>query len=234
MTIIIGANLDDQCSIIVADKRESYMLNEKVVNSVDTADKIINTPLGFVTGSGAVSLLSPVKEAIKSEIITHTDEIIDIIFQERLKMQQDPFVSPKQKEFDLKTTGWLLSYNGFVDGSVITRTVVSHPSFSVNQFRVVNANTSFIIYPNDMSEEDQTKCRRELPEELKKLLTGDFNKDVSTVISQALKVIFLASERSNTVSKFCDIAIQNGKMNEKLIAENVTQDMPNLSFRYIS
>ena len=109
MTILIALNLGE-LAIITADKKEVLINNGIIYPLNEEANKIIDTGIGLITGSGYVSLLNRVKSTVLHETITDTDQILSIIFKGRRAIQDNNSVSESDKCELLGKTGWLLSY----------------------------------------------------------------------------------------------------------------------------
>lgn len=103
MTMIVGIHLGDYI-LVAADKRETYVVNGRVVSVIsDKVNKLVNWGGGLVTGSGYVPLLSELKSKLSQVNITTTDQILDLA-------KDISESSIEQPEYWRATTNWMFSY----------------------------------------------------------------------------------------------------------------------------
>jgi len=114
MTLLVAINLGG-LAIIAADKKEVLIQDGEIYPLHESAEKIIDTGIGLITGSGYVSLLHDVKTEVSNETISNTDQILSIILRNREAIQRNLFLNENQKSQLLDKTGWLLSYRTIVD-----------------------------------------------------------------------------------------------------------------------
>ena len=82
MSLVIAMH-SNEFSIIAADKRTVFAIDAQIVHKNDDSEKIYKTGLGLITGCGYIELLDAVKHRIANTPITNTDQIVDIIINER-------------------------------------------------------------------------------------------------------------------------------------------------------
>lgn len=223
MTLIMGMHLSDYV-IIASDKKEVAVLNGIVIPLHEDSNKIINTDMGLVTGSGFVDLLNRVKNRIALNQICHTDEILTIIKAEREAIAQKLRYTDEAERKILFHTGWLFSYRTIIGDEIRIRLAIYHPSIDEQHYATVNENDIIAVFPLDIAPE-QTKY---LNERLRSSMLSldkepDINRNMSHNISQLLTLVAAVSEISETVSKTCDIGIVF-KGGTVLMANNVSID----------
>ena len=228
MTILVAINLGD-CAIVVADKQESYMHGDTVLWSHNKAQKIVETNIGLITGSGWVDLLTPVKTAIANASIDHTDKALSLIQNERNKFLSNPFLPHHHKSDILSTTGWIMTYRTLVQDDCRMRVVLFHPSINEEKFVVVGENTSEIIFPKGTSQETMDECFDLLPTDLGSQDGIDLQDRLNKYVRLSLEIVDRVSKATTSVSRECDIglAMLDGT---NLYAQNASKDIPQLRF----
>ena len=137
MTLIAGMHLGEYV-IVASDKKEVAQVNGIVVPLHEEANKIINTDMGLVTGSGYADLLTRVKNRIALNQICHTDEILNIIKKEREAIAQNLACFDEAAKKILFHTGWIFSYRTIIHDETRIRLAVYHPSIDEQYFATVN------------------------------------------------------------------------------------------------
>lgn len=228
MTLLVALNLGE-LAIIAADKKEVLIKDGNIYPLNESAEKIIDTGIGLITGSGYVTLLDRVKEKVSSNPISNTDQILSIIIGEREEIQGSFLLSDAQKSELLDKTGWLFSYRTMVADLAKLRVALFHPSISSTNLSIIEENTSKILFPSDMDEKLVSSYVERLNNEIKLTSEGDIQEAISHNVSLVLNLIHSISQVSQTVSESCDIglALENG---ENYIATSVSKDTRELSF----
>jgi len=131
--------------LLAADKMESTRVFDRSIPLRSTASKIIDTPLGAITGAGLVSLLDAVKARIQTESVSHTDQVLSIIHGERDRARKQGSAS----EQDLAYTSWLLTYRAPVGGGVAVRCVGFLPVVEARRFVIVEPGRVMPVFPLD-------------------------------------------------------------------------------------
>lgn len=232
MTLLVTINLDD-FAIIASDKKEVIKLNDVFIPYHERAEKIVETGIGLITGSGYVGLLNSVKQRVAEEEITHTDQILEIIKNERKLIRNAIWYTDYQKNEFLNFTGWLLSYWTIVDNVQKLRIALYHPSVEENYFAIIEENTSKAIFPSDLIPENVEKYSNFLSNSFQKLNDlPDINQNITHNVKIILVLMNEISKVSETVSKTCDIGLVF-KAGDMLMAKDVSVDISNFSFQKV-
>lgn len=232
MTLLVTINLDD-FAIIASDKKEVIKLNDAFIPYHERAEKIVETGIGLITGSGYVGLLNSVKQRVAEEEITHTDQILEIIKNERKLIRNAIWYTDYQKNEFLNFTGWLLSYWTIVDNVQKLRIALYHPSVEENYFAIIEENTSKAIFPSDLIPENVEKYSNFLSNSFQKLNDlPDINQNITHNVKIILVLMNEISKVSETVSKTCDIGLVF-KAGDMLMAKDVSVDISNFSFQKV-
>lgn len=232
MTLLVSINLDD-FAIIASDKKEVIKLNDAFIPYHERAEKIVETGIGLITGSGYVGLLNSVKQRVAEEEITHTDQILEIIKNERKLIRNAIWYTDYQKNEFLNFTGWLLSYWTIVDNVQKLRIALYHPSVEENYFAIIEENTSKAIFPSDLIPENVEKYSNFLSNSFQKLNDlPDINQNITHNVKIILVLMNEISKVSETVSKTCDIGLVF-KAGDMLMAKDVSVDISNFSFQKV-
>lgn len=232
MTLLVTINLDD-FAIIASDKKEVIKLNDAFIPYHERAEKIVETGIGLITGSGYVGLLNSVKQKVAEEEITHTDQILEIIKNERKLIRNAIWYTDYQKNEFLNFTGWLLSYWTIVDNVQKLRIALYHPSVEENYFAIIEENTSKAIFPSDLIPENVEKYSNFLSNSFQKLNDlPDINQNITHNVKIILVLMNEISKVSETVSKTCDIGLVF-KAGDMLMAKDVSVDISNFSFQKV-
>ena len=150
MTLLATIHLD-KFAIIASDKKEVFIANDIIVSRNENAEKIIYTGIGLITGAGYVELLSKVKKKVATSEITHTDQIMEIILNERAVIKNSPFSTDDQKKELLEKSGWLLTYRTMLENSPCLRVALYHPSIDEYHFAISQENTSKVLFPSEVN-----------------------------------------------------------------------------------
>ena len=110
----------------------------------DDEEKIIDAGIGYITGSGCVELLDPVKYTIKGTKITHTDQILKIISEEKEYFSASAVFGDLTSEI-LGMTGWFFTYRTIIDNEPEIRIALCHPSLGRDIGLILKGNAKFII-----------------------------------------------------------------------------------------
>ena len=212
MTALVVINLGDY-AIFVADKMVSSIKDRVIVHQTEDAIKIVETPLGLITGSGAVDLLDPVKEYVKSGYAKETDDILNFIIKERERYFGNKKLSIKQAKEDIDTTGWIMSY---IKPSYLRnelKVIAYHPSENDQYFMQIEKNKSRIFFPSDLSQEFNKDLRDYFINMMEvDLDLSSFENDehlLSYYSEKALLVIKEMSLISQFVSEKCDVGFMH-------------------------
>ena len=232
MTLLVTIHLDD-FAIIASDKKEVIKPNDVFIPYHEHAEKIVETGIGLITGSGYVGLLNAVKQRVAEEEITHTDQILEIIKNERKLIRNAMWYTDYQKNEFLNYTGWLLSYWTIVYKVQKLRIALYHPSVEENYFAIIEENTSKAIFPSDLIPENVEIYSNFLSNSFQKLNElPDINQNITHNVKIILALMNEISKVSETVSKTCDIGLVF-KAGDMLMAKDVSVDTPNFSFQKV-
>lgn len=148
MTFLATINAKEY-ALIAADKMVVAKIDSASVPVRTDADKIIDTGIGLMTGSGYVTLLDEVKTAVSGTEITHTDQILDIIKEKRLRIRSDPHLPENWKADFLSNTGWPFTYYTVVDNRPTIRVAIYSPHISDQNLALVEENKCNAFFPSD-------------------------------------------------------------------------------------
>lgn len=144
MTFLIAIHASGY-ALLAADKMESVRTFGQTVPLNIEASKIVETPLGAVTGAGLVSLLDAVKDRIQTESVSHTDQMLSVIHEERQRAREQGSASTQ----DLAHTSWLLTYRARAGDDVAVRCVGFLPSVEDQRLVVVEPGKGMPVFPLD-------------------------------------------------------------------------------------
>ena len=100
-------------------------MNGSVRSYTDDSEKIQKTKIGIITGAGSLELLEIVKERMKREPVTHTNQIIDMIKEARTDYRRRFWLTAAR---DIEMTGWIFTYTTLVENEPKLRVGIVHPS----------------------------------------------------------------------------------------------------------
>lgn len=117
MTMIVGMSLGDYV-LIASDRRQVYMINGEIAHvESDSVNKIIECPIGFITGNGYVPLLNEFKNELKKRSIESTDEILEIAKAVSSR-------APSGLDHWKKQTNWMFTYVASTDIGKVPRIAI--------------------------------------------------------------------------------------------------------------
>lgn len=152
MTIALGINFDKYI-LLAADTRTVYFGRDgSVLRHEDDSEKIQRTMIGLITGVGIKRLLDAVKLRLAEQEIKHTDEILQIISEERQRYEEFRKINPSYKHLDSTTTGWIYTYMTPTQEGMRLRLAISHPSIGDGLW-IRQTNDPAIICPVEASKE---------------------------------------------------------------------------------
>ncbi|MDZ7855747.1 hypothetical protein [Sphaerotilus sp.] len=181
--------------LLAADKMESVRVFDQSLPLHSTASKIVDTPLGAITGAGLVSLLDAVKARIQAEPVSHTDQVLSIIHDERDRARGQGSAS----EQDLAYTSWLLTYRAPVGGDIAVRCVGFLPVLEGRRFVVVEQGMVMPVFPLDT------------PPETVHRVTGDLRSDVR-VADEGTRADSLRHHLGSVCRALCDVAASSSQV----------------------
>jgi hypothetical protein len=148
MTIALGINFGNYV-LLAADTRTTfYNWAKQIIGYTDSSVKIQETSHGLITGAGRTDLLDAVKTRLEKEI-TNTDQIYEIIKEERLKSAKIPSIT----EDDIGLTGWIYSYRTILNDAPKLRLDAVHPSLGEGLARW-EENKAAIICPYEAKKDE--------------------------------------------------------------------------------
>ena len=148
MTIALGINFGDYV-LLAADTRTTFGWVNHIVSYTDESEKIQKMSFGLITGAGRTNLLDSVKNRLAKQEITNTDQIFEIIKEERLNLLGRLLIT----ENDIALTGWIYSYITTLNDAPKLRLDVVHPSLGEGLARW-EENKAAIICPYEASKEE--------------------------------------------------------------------------------
>lgn len=188
---------------LAADKMESARAFGLTVPLNSEASKIVETPLGAVTGAGLVSLLDAVKRRIQTESVSHTDQMLSVIHDERQRAREQGEAS----EQDLAYTSWLLTYRARAGEGVAVRCVGFLPSVEDQRLVVVEPGRAMPVFPLDTPPEVVDQVGHHLRSSLRSADGGadtDSLRHHLALVSWALREV---ARHSTQVSTTFDFAV---------------------------
>lgn len=229
MSLIAGLHLGD-FALIAADKREMSISGDILIPDNDLAKKIINTEQGYVTGSGIVELLHPVKESLVNTNITSTDQVIEIINNGRNSFRATHSANSEWAEDQIKKTGWLFTYITEDKGQFDVRIAMVHGSWIEEKIRLLYKGSAMVIAPVDGTDEEAQRLSEILTKELK---TTDELPDHSNSIAYhvpLLQSIFKhVSEICDSVSESFHVAVHTSYA-QMMISKEISAYTTKLQF----
>jgi hypothetical protein len=151
----IAAGIDFRAYVLLAaDTRTTYYPNigGMVYKAYeDDSVKIQKIDSGLITGAGCVELLEPVKDRLNEETISNSDQIFNIIQEERARFQES-WVEFGEQCVDM--TGWIFSYRTAENEAFKLRLCIVHPAIGNGNViaYVRKENEPFIIAPVEANE----------------------------------------------------------------------------------
>ena len=197
-------------------------------------DKIINTRIGLMTGSGYVTLLNEVKSAVSESEITQSEQILTIIKDKRLTLLRDPCLPEYLKSDFLDHTGWLFTYFTVVDGKPTIRVAIYSPRASEQYLLLVEEGNCNVFLPSDVSEAIGEPIMAALRNEMVSSDSADSFQDTLSINSRLLlRTMKELSEISSFVTESCDIGLVllDGTIS---IAKNVSLQTARISFQAVA
>lgn len=208
MTVCIGYHQPNYICI-AADTRVTY--GYPAIYIEDGKQKLIETSIGLITGSGFAPLLDGVVDRLNQENITSISQIEDITNNEveRLYKEYSENPNPSYSFDDLEEfilcTNWLYSYlTQNDDGEHLLRlALIAGPTSRDNKCEnyLVNSNYAKVLLPKEF---DQSQCEgysEQLNASLNSKLTGDLGKDILMINSIFNDLILEIASISDGVSK---------------------------------
>ncbi len=229
MSLIVAMHLGN-FAVIAADRRVVSQYGNSLVVDHDNAEKIVYAGMGFVSGSGIIELLDSVIEAFLNTKITHTDQILQIITEERKKFLSRHFANQEWAKQQIQKTGWMFTYPTVIDDHATVRIAMLHGSWDSDDLGLLCKGMAKVFAPVDGTGEEAQRLSDILTKHLK---TTDELPDLSESISYHipfLQTLFnLASESYDSVSKSFHIAVHtnDGRM---LISSKISTSSGNVTF----
>lgn len=228
MTTLVAIHLGE-IVIIAADKKEVFIQGDFVIPIHESANKIIDSGIGLMTGSGYVSLLQEVKDKVSNCTIKNTDQILSLISAARKKVQDSDVLDEAQKQQVLGKTGWLFTYRTTFNGKVALRVALYHPSISTTNLSIIDENQTKIIFPSDIAEDKVAQYAEILASRFTAIGKGELEETLSKSVDLILQIVKELSNASQTVSATVDIGLV-ASSGEQYIAKSVTVDSRGLEF----
>jgi hypothetical protein len=231
MTCLVGLNLNEY-AIIAADKMEVEIVDGEIVASNNAANKITITEKGVITGSGYAPLLEDVKGRVASSYIYHSDQILEIIMEERDGLERYVPRNDENEHIYLLTS-WLFTYHTIepqMPNVPIIRVCMYHPPISDSQFITTKEGYPYFIPPSDLTSEQAAACFQYLIDNISPIDSGtDFNEGFSHNIRTVLSLIGAVSKMSKYVSPNCDVCVIDCSL-KILMATDVCATDHNIDF----
>lgn len=195
-------------ALIAADKMEVAKIGSGFVCVRTDADKIIDTGIGLMTGSGYVSLLDEVKSAVSESEITHSDQILTIIKDRRLRILHNPCLPENHKSDFLNNTGWLFTYFTIVDAKPTIRVAIYSPRISDQYLGIVEENKCNAFFPSDSTATIRESFMADLKSGMVSSDGADTFRDTLSINTRLIvRLMKDISMTSSFVTESCDIGL---------------------------
>jgi hypothetical protein len=189
--------------LLAADKMESVRVFGQSIPLHGAASKIVQTPLGAITGAGLVFLLDAVKTRVQAASVSHTDQVLSIIHDERDRARERGGAS----EQDLACTSWLLTYRAPVGGDIAVRCVGFLPAVEGRRFVVVEPGRVMPVFPLDTPPEAVQRVTSDLRSDLRVADEGTLADSVRHHLGSVCRALCDVAARSSQVSTTFDFAV---------------------------
>jgi hypothetical protein len=230
MTLLATIHLD-KFAIIASDKKEVFITDGIIVARHEHGEKIIDTGIGLITGTGYVEFLSAVKKKIAASEITNTNQIMEIISNARDLIKNSSFKSAKKKEELLEKERWLFTDKTMLENAPCLRVGFYQPSIDENHLAIIKENTSRALFPKEVSQEVANKFSSFLSDNIQTLEnTPDFNNNLNHNVTIILNLMNEVSKITEKVSKTCDIGVVFKDKSTTLLAKDISVESPNFTF----
>ncbi|MGF6127900.1 hypothetical protein QF019_003111 [Pseudomonas frederiksbergensis] len=198
MTFIAMVSMEN-CVVLGAD-RETFSIYTSGLSkrSGDAARKITKTADGFITASGLVELIDPVKNRFRSESPKDIEHMLDIIEQEQQRLSQRD--SLFARDWIAKTT-WKLSL------PMSRGVTAAFYDATAHQLRAIEPGLAMITYPGEVAVHEQTYVNGLFPQGL---FLDPCENAIANVIDQVLGAVSFLRECGRPVSREIDFAIHWG------------------------
>jgi len=148
MTIALGINFGDYI-LLAADTRTTFGWPNYKIGYTDETEKIQKTSCGLITGAGRTVLLDSVKIRLAKQEITNSDQIFEIIKEQRLSLLREAAITAN----DIAMTGWIFSYMTILNDATKLRLDVVHPSLAEGSVRW-EENKAAVICPVEATKQE--------------------------------------------------------------------------------
>lgn len=197
MTICIAMNFG-YYALLAADTRRNW--GDPPFWHEDGYPKVVETPLGLVTGAGLIDLLDRVKARFTEDVVSNVDDILRIVKEERA-VTIETWSYRESLELALRDTGWFFAYGSVVDGVPTTRVAIVHGSFGEDQGAVLPAGDIRFIAPGGMEASRADELMQSLSESARQLqLRDDLSEHMTHHLRLAAMLIRTVADESPNVS----------------------------------
>lgn len=215
MTLIIAVDMGE-IGLIASDKAEVMIApNGDVFPVHQEAEKIIQTPLGVITGAGRVELLDRVKTFVESGEVSNTDQVLNAIVQAREGFRAK-YAGDPQVESALLSTSWVFNYTALLENEKTAhRIAMFHASWGEESMQILGTDQAISIGPGNFTAEESAELTRKIR---KKVQMPSVDLDIRDALLANVEVAVEAmadvAARSPSVSEICDIAIVGQGLSE--------------------
>lgn len=189
--------------LLAADKMESVRVFGQSFPLHGAASKIVQTPLGAITGAGLVPLLDAVKDRVQATSVSHTDQVLSIIHDERDRAREQGSAS----EQDLACTSWLLTYRAPVGDGIAVRCVGFLPMVEGRRFVVVKPGRVMPVFPLDTPPETVERVTSDLRSDVRMADEGIHADSVRHHLGSVCQALCDVAASSSQVSTTFDFAV---------------------------
>ena len=171
MTIAMGINFGTYV-LLAADTRVALSNGDRSTTPYYKDDyvKIHETTMGLITGVGIRKLLSQVEGRLQKEKVTDTDQILNIIKEEKLHYQRlfsetnEQYIERIKQEIEL--TSWIFSYGTGGNRNPKLKLGIIHPTVG-DDLVICQENVPTVIWPFGVTEEIATSISDVLKRNIK-------------------------------------------------------------------
>ncbi|WP_339649864.1 hypothetical protein [Halopseudomonas pelagia] len=193
MTFIVAASLKD-CAILAAD-RETFAVEAGASTATgNPARKITKTANGFITASGFVELLDPVKQRFTQENPETIGEMLEIIEAEQEAFRRRHWYTSGTADWIAKTS-WKLTLPMSISGENTIISAAYDPASS--GLLGISPGTAIFTFPDAVSESEQAIVTARINQALAK-------EDVGVVISAIQASVEFLIAQGRPVSREID------------------------------
>ncbi|MFJ9993426.1 hypothetical protein ACIQSO_22150 [Pseudomonas putida] len=210
MTFIVMISMED-CVILCAD-RDTFSIygDGRSERSGHLARKIVETPDCYITASGLVELIQPVKDRFSVEMPKAVDDMLAIIHDEQHK-----FIArkPELAERWISQSTWKLSL------PMSSGVVAAFYDPEAQALSGLRPGLAMITFPTETTAEDRIRVHEMFPDGR---FMQPYSEAIDSATSQVLQAVSYLRKKGVSVSREIDVAIHCG--DSRRLLELAAQD----------